>query len=480
MLEALRSAAPRAFRCPWTLFRRYALLPTAGVPGGSAATRNDGGHVARTRSRTLLHGSIWIRHPSRGLAMNVNLMEAVSGHISPDLVQKAAAASGESNEGTRTALLGAVPSLFAGLAHGASTPAGISGVLALVTKVATKPKEIGGQGLLANVFGSRSDHVTEALASHSGVKSSSSAGILALIGPLALGAIGKEVASRGLSAGGLADLLFSHKKSIIDNPNTPKGLAGALGLGNLSELGGSAAAVAGPTVSAVENARPSVERIVERPKERRREAIPTPQRPSKWPIMLLPALLLGVLALWGLSNMFRGRPQMPQVNIENPTLRQGTGGVQERQGPPAAAAPQPAAPAEPALNEVHGAPPQMATPEVAHPESALPETNIHFNVASTAMTPDSKASIYSLVTFMKHNQEAVIHVEGFADNTGNPAANETLSVNRAKAVKDALVANGIDSSRIETSGMGQNNPVAPNDNAPDRAHNRRAEITLVH
>ena len=264
--------------------------------------------------------------------MAVNLMEAVSGHISPDLVQKAAAASGESPEGTRAAMLGAVPTLFAGLAHGASSPSGATGVLALVTRAATKPKEVGGQGLLAGVFGSHADGVTDALANHSGVRSSSAAGILALLGPLALGAIGKETASRGLSAGGLADLLFSHKKAIIDSPNVPKGLAGALGLGSLGELGGPAAAVGGPTVSTVETARPE-RTVVERSKERLREPIPEPKRPSKWPIMLLPALLLGVLALWGLSNMFKGRPQMPEVNTENPTMRQG---VQERQGPPAA------------------------------------------------------------------------------------------------------------------------------------------------
>ncbi len=412
--------------------------------------------------------------------MNVNLMDAVSGHISPDLVQKAAVASGESNEGTRTALLGAVPALFAGLAHSASTPSGVSGVLALVTRAATKPKETGGQGLLANVFGSHADGVTEALSKHSGVKASSSAGILALIGPLALGAIGKEVGSRGLSAGGLADMLFSHKKAIIDNPNTPKGLAGALGLGSLSELGGSAAAVSGPTVSAVENARPAVER----PRERLREEIPNPKRPSKWPIMLLPALLLGVLALWGLSNMFKGRPHMPDVNT----------GVQERQGPPPAAPPPAAPPHEPSLNEVHGAPPQMAAPEVAHPgapeqmaapevahpESTLPDTKLHFEVGSTALTPGSKDSVDALAAFMKSNPEAVIHVEGFADSTGNPSANETLSENRAKAIKESLMGYGIESSRVETSGMGQDNPVAPNDSAPDRAHNRRAEITLVH
>ena len=85
--------------------------------------------------------------------MTANLMEAVSGLISPDLVQKAAGASGESPEGTRAALLGAVPTLFAGLANGASTPAGATSVFALVSRAATKPKELGGQSLLSGVFG---------------------------------------------------------------------------------------------------------------------------------------------------------------------------------------------------------------------------------------------------------------------------------------------------------------------------------------
>jgi OOP family OmpA-OmpF porin len=403
--------------------------------------------------------------------MTLNLMEAVSGHISPDLVQKAATASGESPEGTRATMLGAVPTLFAGLAHGASTPAGATGILALVTRAATKPKEIGGQGLLASVFGARADGVTESLASHGGVRSSSAAGILALLGPLALGAIGKEAASKGLSGGGLADMLFSHKKAIIDNPNLPKGLAGALGLGSLSELGGSAAAVCGPTVSTVETTRPE-KTVVEKTKERIREPIPEPKRPSKWPIMLLPALLLGVLALWGLSNMFKGRPQVPEVNTENPTMRQG---VQERQGPAAEPSPPAGAPAAPQLTA-----PTMAAPEVAHPESALPDAKLHFDVASTQLTPDSKEGVDALDSYLKSNPTAVIHIEGFADSTGDTAANDALSKNRAEAVKNMLVSRGIDSDRIETSGMGQSNPVAPNDSAPDRAHNRRVEVTLVH
>lgn len=408
--------------------------------------------------------------------MALNLMEAVSGHISPDLVQKAASASGESPEGTRTAMLGAVPTLFAGLAHSAATPGGASGVLALVTRAATKPKEVGGQALLSGVFGSHSERVTDALASHSGVKPSSAAGILALLGPLALGAIGKESASRGLSAGGLCELLFSHKKAIIDNPYVPKGLAGALGLGSLAEIGGPAAAVAGPTVSTVETTRPE-RTVVERTKERIREPIPEPVRPSKWPIMLLPALLLGVLALWGLSNMFRGRPQMPEANPQNPTMRQG---VQERQGPPGVVQP-PATEGAPAPQ----APPAAAAPEPAHaqpahPEAALPQTKIQFEVGSTKMTPPSSESVNALENYLKSNPDSVIHIEGFADSTGNTAANDNLSKNRALALKNALVAKGIDANRIETSGMGESNPVAPNDNASDRAHNRRVEVTLVH
>ncbi len=399
--------------------------------------------------------------------MTANLMEAVSGLVTPDLVQKAAGASGESPEGTRSSLLGAVPTLFAGLAHGASSPAGAASVFGLVTRAATKPKETGGQGLLSSIFGNRAEQVTDALASSSGVRRSSAAGVLALIGPLVLTVLGKEVMSRGLSAGGLTDLLFSHKKAILDNPNVPKGLGDALGVHNLSELGGPAASVAGPTVSTVETARPAERETV---RERVREPVAPVKRPSRWPIMLLPALLLGVLALWGLSNMFKGRPQVPEANA--PTMRQPTG-VQEPQpqmNEPKVAAPKVEAPQ---VNE-------PKAPEVGRTEAALPETSFHFNTGSATLALGATQSVDQLVSYMKSNPTAKIKVEGFADTTGNAQANEALSAARAMSVKQVLTAHGIDPSRVETTGMGDDHPVAPNDNNPDRAQNRRAEVTLVH
>jgi outer membrane protein OmpA-like peptidoglycan-associated protein len=407
--------------------------------------------------------------------MTANLMEAVSGLVTPDLVQKAAGASGESPEGTRASLLGAVPTLFAGLAQGASTPTGAASVFGLVTRAATKPKEVGGQGLLSSIFGNRSEAVTDALANSSGVRRSSAGGILALMGPLVLSVLGKEVMSRGLSAGGLTDLLFSHKKAILDNPNLPKGLGDALGVSKLSDLGGPAASVAGPTVSTIETGKPTVERDV---RERVREPVGPVKRPSRWPIMLLPALLLGVLALWGLSNMFKGRPQMPEVNTNSPTMRQPTG-VQEPQAPqaPQVKAPEVNAPQlnAPAINN-----PEINKPEVGRTEAPLPETNFHFNTGSATLAHGATQSVDTLVSYMKANPTAKIKVEGFADTTGNASANAALSASRAVSVKKVLVAHGIDPSRVETTGMGQDHPVAPNDNSADRAQNRRAEITLVH
>ncbi len=398
--------------------------------------------------------------------MPVNLMDAVSSLVTPDLVQKAAGASGESPEGVRSALLGAVPTLFAGLAHGASTPSGASQLFGLIGRVAAKPKEVGGASLVTNIFGAHAEGVTDALAGASGIHRSSASGILALVAPVALAALGREVTSRGLSAGGLTDLLFSHKKAILDNPHLPKGLSGAMGLDNLSDLGGSAAGVHGPTVSAVDTERVKAERPVAV-----QEGVRAPAKhSSRWPI-ILPALLLGVLAIWGLSNMFKGRPHMGE-NTENPTMRQP--GVEERQSP-IAAPPTTEAPREPAPATNA---PEMNTP--VRPAAALSDLGYHFEFGSTALTPDSNESVDGLLVYLQENPTARIHIEGFADTTGNAGANGGLSDARAKALKSVLVSRGVDSSRIETSGMGSDKPVAPNDNDQDRAQNRRAEVTLIH
>ena len=54
-----------------------------------------------------------------------------------------------------------------------------------------------------------------------------------------------------------------------------------------------------------------------------------------------------------------------------------------------------------------------------------------------------------------------------------------LSQNRANAIRSDLVADGIDTKRMETTGWGEEKPIAPNDTEEGRAKNRRLEMTVL-
>jgi outer membrane protein OmpA-like peptidoglycan-associated protein len=81
--------------------------------------------------------------------------------------------------------------------------------------------------------------------------------------------------------------------------------------------------------------------------------------------------------------------------------------------------------------------------------------------------------------------EGTIRVIGHTDSIGSAEFNQRLSEERAQAVADHLVANGVDADRIETEGRGETEPVEPNeledgsDNPGGRQDNRRVEI-IVH
>jgi outer membrane protein OmpA-like peptidoglycan-associated protein len=71
-----------------------------------------------------------------------------------------------------------------------------------------------------------------------------------------------------------------------------------------------------------------------------------------------------------------------------------------------------------------------------------------------------------------------LSVEGYTDSVGTDAFNQTLSEQRANAVRDYLVQQGLDPSSITATGFGKANPVASNDTADGRQQNRRVEIII--
>ena len=69
--------------------------------------------------------------------------------------------------------------------------------------------------------------------------------------------------------------------------------------------------------------------------------------------------------------------------------------------------------------------------------------------------------------------------QGYTDNTGDPAMNLQLSADRAASVKQSLIAMGINDSRLESEGYGEQYPVASNDTEEGRAKNRRTSVRVT-
>jgi outer membrane protein OmpA-like peptidoglycan-associated protein len=69
-------------------------------------------------------------------------------------------------------------------------------------------------------------------------------------------------------------------------------------------------------------------------------------------------------------------------------------------------------------------------------------------------------------------------VEGYTDTTGTAAFNQTLSEQRANAVRDYLIQQGLDAGSVTAQGFGPANPVASNDTPQGRQQNRRVEIII--
>ena len=102
---------------------------------------------------------------------------------------------------------------------------------------------------------------------------------------------------------------------------------------------------------------------------------------------------------------------------------------------------------------------------------------VNFESGKATITRDSYSSLMKIVDIMETFKEVTFEIVGHTDNLGSKEKNRRLSADRAAAVKDFLVKNGISSSRIETYGKGGSQPVASNKTSEGRAQNRRIEFT---
>lgn len=105
--------------------------------------------------------------------------------------------------------------------------------------------------------------------------------------------------------------------------------------------------------------------------------------------------------------------------------------------------------------------------------------NIFFDHDQFILKQESMSELLRLAELLKQNPGISIEIGGHTDNTGTRRYNETLSDNRAKAVKDFLISQGIDASRLSHKGYADLVPIADNSTAEGRSQNRRTEFRIT-
>ena len=119
-------------------------------------------------------------------------------------------------------------------------------------------------------------------------------------------------------------------------------------------------------------------------------------------------------------------------------------------------------------------------------EKKLPEItqmilsgDVNFEMGKSSLLPYARTMLDKLIIVLKKYPETRWSLVGYTDNLGSYQSNKRLSLERAWSVADYLISNGIESSRLEVSGMGSDFPLVSNSTSSGRALNRRVEIEMI-
>lgn len=204
---------------------------------------------------------------------------------------------------------------------------------------------------------------------------------------------------------------------------------------------------------------------------------------SEVPFCVLAMICCGLLTSCGPSTMNLGPGATPRVqttgrhllppgstiDLENSDRIARFQRLAQMAGVPAPTVVQTFAPA----GTVPGAEGRVPVVQVTYPEGVFFATN------SAQPLPQARQVIALIAANMRRDvPDAALTVVGNTDSTGSAAYNDWLSIQRAEAVKQMLVAAGMNPAQISTVGMGDRQPVAPNSTPQGRALNRRVEFLI--
>ncbi|MBX9842744.1 MAG: DUF937 domain-containing protein [Xanthobacteraceae bacterium] len=200
--------------------------------------------------------------------MTTNLVSFIMQFLTPDMVARIAAALGLSPKDAQTGISAAVPALLAGLTGAAERPGGAQSLFNAVKQQSGMLDNLGsligagrqgsvvdaGSQLLTTLLGGQQQSaLAGAVGKFAGLGQGAGSSLLAMLAPVALGAIGKQLGPGALDAGSLTNLLASQKGQIADAMPTGFGKLLA-GTGVLDSLGGSFGSAANAAAAAANQA----------------------------------------------------------------------------------------------------------------------------------------------------------------------------------------------------------------------------------
>ncbi len=447
----------------------------------------------------------------------VNIVDALKGYVTSELVSKAASMLGEDASGITKAASGLIPTILGGLLSKSTDTSAfgnifsslqdkqndgwmdnLGGLIGGGNLAQNDPKDIAG-GLMGSLFGSKVGGILDLVSSVAGIKKSSSSGLLGMVGPLVMSYLGRKIRKEGLDAFGLSKFLGGQSANIM--AALPDGMGDLIGFAK--NTGGSIGSTARETVS----------------KAAQHVESGSNGGGNKW---LWPLLLAALAA--GAFYFMRGceTPEVPNVDVteqldkvkdaagdaaEKVTDVAGdaAGAVVDAAGDAAEKVTDVASDAVDAAGNAVGALGTFFKRKLANgvelniPENGIESQIVNFIEGSNAIDKTtwfdfdrltfatssanldmdkSGEQLNNIAEIMKGYSNVKVKIGGYTDNTGNEAANMTLSQNRADAVKAALVVKGIAADRIETEGYGIAHPIADNATPEGRAKNRRIALRV--
>ncbi len=104
---------------------------------------------------------------------------------------------------------------------------------------------------------------------------------------------------------------------------------------------------------------------------------------------------------------------------------------------------------------------------------------IYFDTNKATLKKESNSAILAAASLLKQYGDLILEVQGHTDSQGDDAYNLELSAQRAESVVKALVAEGVEKTRLVSKGFGEKSPVADNATKEGRAQNRRVELHRI-